>query len=254
MEIFYYICLGTLGAVLGSFLSCMGYRIPNKIKTTYPSSFCTNCKKTLKWYMNIPILSYILLRGKCYYCKKKIGFIYFFCEILCALLFIINYKLLGFSLNFYISSVLSCILIVTIISDIIYYYISDRVLIIGELLIILSMYFYLDFIDIIFRVLSGIILFVVMLGIKILGNSIFKKESLGDGDIKLMIVIGISIGILNSFISLFVSSVLALIFSIIMLKNKKSDIIPFGPFLLIGALIVLYFGDLINYYIMNFYL
>ncbi len=254
MEIFYYICLGTLGAVLGSFLSCMGYRIPNKIKTTYPSSFCTNCKKTLKWYMNIPILSYILLRGKCYYCKKKIGFIYFFCEILCALLFIINYKLFGFSLNFYISSVLSCILIVTIISDIIYYYISDRVLIIGELLIILSMYFYLDFIDIIFRVLSGIILFVVMLGIKILGNSIFKKESLGDGDIKLMIVIGISIGILNSFISLFVSSVLALIFSIIMLKNKKSDIIPFGPFLLIGALIVLYFGDLINYYIMNFYL
>lgn len=254
MEIFYYICLGILGAVLGSFLSCMGYRIPNKIKTTYPSSFCTNCKKTLKWYMNIPILSYILLRGKCYYCKKKIGFIYFFCEILCALLFIINYKLFGFSLNFYISSVLSCILIVTIISDIIYYYISDRVLIIGELLIILSMYFYLDFIDIIFRVLSGIILFVVMLGIKILGNSIFKKESLGDGDIKLMIVIGISIGILNSFISLFVSSVLALIFSIIMLKNKKSDIIPFGPFLLIGALIVLYFGDLINYYIMNFYL
>ena len=50
---------------MGSFLGCMGYRIPNKIKTTYPSSFCSSCKKPLKWYMNIPLLSFILLKGKC---------------------------------------------------------------------------------------------------------------------------------------------------------------------------------------------
>ena len=66
-----------IGAVLGSFLGCMGYRIPNKIKTTYPSSFCANCKKSLKWYMNIPIFSYIFLNGKCAYCKEKIGAIYY---------------------------------------------------------------------------------------------------------------------------------------------------------------------------------
>ena len=72
------ICLFILGAIFGSFLSCMGYRIPNKIKTTYPSSFCPMCKKSLKWYMNIPIFSYIFQKGRCVYCHKKIGFIYFF--------------------------------------------------------------------------------------------------------------------------------------------------------------------------------
>lgn len=249
MEIFYSLWLGVIGAILGSFLACMGYRIPNKIKTTYPSSFCSNCKKSLKWYMNIPILSYILLRGKCYYCKKKIGFIYFFCEILCAFLFVLSYQLFGFSLEFCISIILSCALIVTIVSDFLYYYISDRVLIFSLIGVIISMLFFLKPMDVVIKVVSGVILFLVMIGIKILGNSMFDKESMGDGDIKLMGVIGTSIGLLNSFISLFFSSVIALIFSIITIKKNKEGVIPFGPFLLIGALLVLFLNDIISPYI-----
>ena len=61
MEYLIIIILFIIGSIFGSFLGCMGYRIPNKIKTTYPPSFCENCKERLKWYMNIPILSYIFL-------------------------------------------------------------------------------------------------------------------------------------------------------------------------------------------------
>ena len=68
MEIIITIWLALIGAIMGSFLGCMGYRIPNKIKTTYPSSFCSSCKKPLKWFMNIPIFSYLVQKGKCAYC------------------------------------------------------------------------------------------------------------------------------------------------------------------------------------------
>ena len=82
--------------------------------------------------------------------------------------------------------------------------------------------------------------------IKLLGNALFKKESLGDGDIKLMGIVGLSIGIMNSVVSLFIASVTGLIFSLIVSKKNKEGIIPFGPFLLIGALIILYFSDIIT--------
>ena len=85
-----------------------------------------------------------------------------------------------------------------------------------------------------------------MIGIKILGNSMFGRESLGDGDIKLMAVIGLSLGIIDSFVTLFFASVIALIFSIITLSKHKDGVIPFGPFLIMGALIMIYFGSILD--------
>ena len=104
MDIIFTVWFAVLGAIMGSFLGCMGYRIPNKIKTTYPSSFCSSCKKSLKWYMNIPIISYIVQGGRCVYCKEKIGFIYFICEVLGALMFSLNYILFKFNIELYFNS------------------------------------------------------------------------------------------------------------------------------------------------------
>lgn len=249
MEIIIYIWLAALGAVFGSFLGCMGYRIPNKIKTTYPSSFCSNCKKPLKWYMNIPIFSYIFLHGKCSYCKSKIGFIYFLCELLGFILFPLNYFLFKFDMNFFLATIFDCILIVTIVSDFLYYYISDRVLIISGLSILIVLYAFLGPTEMLYRLAYAFVLFLVMLGIKFLGNSMFGRESLGDGDIKLMAVIGLTLGIFNSFVTLFFASVIALIFSLITLKKHKDGVIPFGPFLIIGAMILIYFGNILIPYI-----
>ena len=231
---------------MGSFLGCMGYRIPNKIKTTYPSSFCSSCKKPLKWYMNIPILSYIIQGGKCSYCKKKIGFIYFLVEVIGAVLFTFNYLLYGFTLNFFISTILTCALIVTIVSDFKYYYISDRVLIISGILLLIVLFIFMQRSDFLYRLVASIVLFLFMFGIKILGNSMFETESMGDGDIKLMAVVGIALGIVNSFIALFFAAVLGLIFSLIIMSKNKEHIIPFGPFILIGSLLVVYLSPIIN--------
>ena len=239
------ILLFILGSVLGSFLACMGYRIPNKIKTTHPASFCENCKGKLKWYMNIPIISYIFLKGKCYYCHKPIGFIYFLSELICGILFVTNYLIYGFSMNFFVGIILTCILIVTIVSDFKYYYISDRVLLISTALLLITFLVFMDYSDLIMRVVSALILFLVMIGLKIMGNAMFNTESLGDGDIKLMAVIGLAMGMLNSFISLFFAAVIGLIFSLFTLKKNKEGIIPFGPFIIMGALLVIYLSNYI---------
>jgi len=252
MNTFIMIWLMILGAIMGSFLGCMGYRIPNKIKTTYPSSFCSSCKKPLKWYMNIPIFSYIFLKGKCYYCKKSIGFIYFLCEILGCLLFGLNYYLFGFSMYFFISTILTCVLIVTIVSDFKYFYISDRVIIISYILILVTKFAFLPCKEALADVGSSIFLFLIMIGIKILGNGMFGRESLGDGDIKLMAVLSLGLGLIKSFIALFFAAVLGLIFSLIIMKKNKDGIIPFGPFLIIGSMIVIYFINFINSFVEEF--
>lgn len=246
MQIEIMIILTVLGAVMGSFLGCMGYRIPNKIKATSPRSFCNDCGKPLKWYMNIPILSYIFLKGRCAYCKKPINFIYPFIEIVCALLFLCNYLMYDFTFNFWIATILTCALMVTIISDFLYYYISDRVLIISGVSIMITLCCYLEMNEVFKHIIASALLFAIMYGLKLLGNYVFKKESLGDGDIKLMGVIALGIGAINSFVALFIGSIVGLIFSVIISKKNKEGIIPFGPFLLIGALMTLYFSNIIT--------
>ncbi len=245
------ISLFVLGSILGSFLGCMGYRITNKIKTTYPPSFCENCKHELKWYMNIPIISYIFLKGKCNYCGKPIGFIYFLCEILCGCLFSINYIVFGFTSNFFISCILTCILTATIVSDFKYYYISDRIIFTGLIGIIITLLIFEDKLLVFRYIIYGCIIFGVMYLIKIIGNYLFKKESLGDGDIKLMGIIGVSVGLINGFLTLFLGSLLGLLYAPFAKKVNKEGLIPFGPFLLIGSLITLYFSNYFIYIIDN---
>jgi prepilin signal peptidase PulO-like enzyme (type II secretory pathway) len=104
-----------------------------------------------------------------------------------------------------------------------------------------------------YKLAGAAVLFLVMIGIKILGNSMFGRESLGDGDIKLMAVIALALGIFNSFIVLFFASVIALIFSLITIKKHKDGVIPFGPFLIIGSLILVYFGSIITPFVTEFF-
>ena len=241
MNTLYIIFVIILGAIMGSFYACMGYRIPNKISLVKPNSFCDNCKKELKWYMNIPLFSYIFLKGKCAYCKSKIEVLGFVVEVLTSLLFLLFYLKYGFSTMSIIGFILTSVLAVTIISDIKYYYISDRVIVISIICLLLTLYFCYPFKLFLYYVFSGVFMFLVFLFIKLFGDKIFKKESLGGGDIKLALVIGLSLGVYPSMISLLIASVVALIYSFIILKNKKDALIPFGPFLIGGAVIVLYF-------------
>lgn len=237
MEILISIFLFIIGICLGSFYGCVGYRIPNKISLTKPNSFCSNCNKPLKWYMNIPLFSFIFLKGKCYYCKSNIGIKYFLIELFTGISFVLSYLLCDISLNFFILIILISMISITIISDIDYYYISDRMIIISIISIyIVHLAYEKSNFDYLKYTIVGLIMFFIMFLIKVLGDKVFKKESLGGGDIKLMGVVGLTFGsIVNSFISLFISCILALLS--ILFTKRKDNIIPFGPFILLGTLI-----------------
>lgn len=243
MKILIVIFIGVLGAILGSFYACMGYRIPNKIPLTKPNSYCESCKKEIKWYMNIPVFSYLFLHGKCAYCKNKIDSLAFIVEIMVSFLFIIFYLKYGLTIKFFISVTLTSILAVTMVSDFRYYYVSDRVVILGLISLIVLAYFDKDFMY--YKIISGIVMFLLMFLIKIIGDKSFKRESLGGGDVKLLGLIGLALGFYPTLISLVISCSMTLVYYFLSKQDEKE--IPFGPFLLIGALLVLYFIPNFNF-------
>ncbi len=252
MNILIKIIVVIFGLIFGSFFACMGYRIPNKISTIKKRSFCPYCKEQLKWYMNIPVFSFILLRGKCAYCKKEISLIYPLVEISSAILFLLGYITYGFTIDYTIFIILSGTFLTTAVTDFLYYYVSDRVIVISIILIILLYFFKLSYFVLFYKILTGIIMFVFMLLFKFLGDKMFKKESLGGGDIKIMGVIGLTLGtypipngISLSLFVLILSSILGLIFALIIMKKNKNGIVPFGPFLFLSSIIIFYFQNMI---------
>lgn len=250
------IIITLLGLVMGSFFACAGYRIPNKISVAKGRSFCPKCKKTLKWYMNIPVFSYIFLGGKCAYCKEKISLIYPFTEITSAFLYYLAFEVYLNTnpvsyLSFGLAIILSSVFLITIVSDFTYYYISDRVIFIGLILTLILKYIYTGFTGTFASILSGVGMLAILISVKFIGDRLFKKESLGGGDIKLISLIGLSIGFIPSLFAMFIASITGLIYALISKSDNKSGIIPFGPFLLLGAILCLYFSESLKYLIEN---
>ena len=243
MEIIIIICLFILGTIFGSFYNVVAYRLPKGESIIYPNSHCPNCNHELKPLELIPIFSYILQKGKCVNCKQKISIFYPISEIICGLLFIICYLSFGLSLNLIIALTFTSLLIIVILSDYYYMIIEDSVLIIFSLLLIIEIYFINGLDAVLCSLLSALISFVIMLLLKLFGDFIFKKESMGGGDIKLMAVFGLVIGWELSIISIFLSAFIALPISVFILKTNKNHEIPYGPFLSIAALI-LYFSHI----------
>lgn len=237
------IFFGVVGLVLGSFYACCGYRIPNKVSLVKSRSFCPHCKKTIKWYMNIPVFSYLFLGGKCHYCKKKISPMYPIIEILTCILSILGYLKYGITLEYLVFFTLSSAFIVTCVSDFKYYYVSDRVIVISMVIIYISKVIEYGFKGSLIYLLHAVLITLVMLTIKFLGDKAFKKESLGGGDIKIMTLVGLTIGFVPSLFSIFFASSMALPLAIYEMVAKKDEIVAFGPFLILGAMIIMYFYE-----------
>lgn len=242
------------GLAMGSFAACMGYRIPNKISTYKERSFCPKCKKQLKWYMNIPLLSYIFLKGRCAYCKERISLFYPIVELTSGLLYLLAFEIYINTefidlYSFLLLITLSTAFLITSVSDFLYYYISDRVILITLIIILVLKYIFFGFNVTLQSIISATSMFALMLFIKFCGDKIFKKESLGGGDIKLMGVIGAVLGFVPSLVALFISSILGLLFSLFAKSDDNSHIVPFGPFLLISTIICVYFSNYINYFL-----
>ncbi|OQY15502.1 MAG: prepilin peptidase [Desulfobacterium sp. 4572_20] len=224
-----------LGAIIGSFLNVCIYRLPKRESLLFPSSHCTHCNEPIKFYDNIPIVSYIILGGKCRRCKKHISVRYPVVEglsgLLCIALFI-KYVIITFI-------------------DIDYQFIPDIISIPG-IFIGIGASFFIPLISL-FESLFGILigggfLFIVAIGYKWLTG----RDGMGGGDIKLLAMAGAWLGWKAiPFILLSSSLIGALIGGGSLLINKKGlrYKIPFGPFLSLASIIYIFFGpELINWY------
>ena len=245
LETFNCIMIFIIGLVLGSFYNVVGYRLPNNMSIAFPASHCTNCNHKLKFYELIPVISYIFLRGKCMKCKERISIFYPFFELLTGVLFLLSYLSFGFNLKFIISITFISILIIVSISDIKYYIIPDEVLIIGSVILIIE--FIINTITngltlyegIISHILNGLGAFAILYLFKCLGDLMFKKESLGGGDIKLLFLIGMVLGFDMSIVTIFIASFIALPLSIISLMRNDNNVLAFGPYLSVAATLIL---------------
>ena len=237
MKIIFYIFFFILGSILGSFSNMLIYRIPRGISIIFPSSFCPKCNSKIKFYDNIPILSYIILRGKCRKCKEKISFRYFIVEIIMAILFLFSYIKFGISLNL-IKSISFIFLGITIsFIDIENMLIPDVLsypgIIIGFFLSLFSKKFF-------YYIFGGIFGAVLALLFYITGK-IIKKELMGEGDIFVLSMIGIYNGIMNVIITIFIASFLGSIIGIILKIKRKIKYLPFAPFLYFSAFLTLFY-------------
>ena len=239
METCIIIIIFILGAIMGSFYHVVATRLSNDESIISPASHCPRCNHYLKWYENIPIISYLLLKGKCKSCNSKIPISYLVVEIVTGLLFAVCYNSFDFTLDLLIALIFISSLIIIIISDIEYMIILDEVLIVSTLAIIVTYIIGLGFEQAAYHIYAGVGAFLAMYAIKIIGDKAFKKESLGGGDIKLMFLFGLVLGFPMSICTIFLATFIAFPVALIILFSSKENIIPFGPFLSMAAMIIL---------------
>lgn len=228
-----------LGTVLGSFYNVVGYRLPKEESVIRPKhSYCPKCHNRLKWYELIPIVSYVIQLGKCRNCHNKISFFYPMIELLTGILFAVSFYSFGYSYELIIALSLSSLFCIVIVSDVNYLIIPDEVTLISAILIIIAQFLIGGLMGGLKAIGSGILLFGVMYLIMLFGNFMFKKESLGGADIKLMFVAGIALGPILGLLVIFIASVIALPVSLIVYIVDRENVIPFGPFIVAAMLIL----------------
>ena len=239
------------GSVMGSFYHVVATRLTNGLSIVKPASHCEKCKHVLKWYELIPIVSYLIQGGKCRQCKTKLPISYVLMEICTGILFAVCYNEFGLSLETAVAIVFVSSLIVIIISDIEYMIILDEVLIVAIAAIILIYAFQMGLYETSIKILCGAGAFITMLLVKKFGDTLFKQESLGGGDIKLMFLIGLVIGYEMSIANIFFATFIAFPVALLLLITKKDNMIPFGPFLSMAAILLYIWGinftDIINF-------
>jgi len=222
----------------GSFLNVLSYRLIKEISIVSPRSFCPHCSSTIVWYDNIPVFSWLALRGTCRSCKKSISILYPSIELLAALLFSLLY--LWVPTQYFIPYfIFFSALIVTIRSDLEYMLISRFVTI---FLIPLGLFFSLVNllpISIYESALGTLVGYSFLFAIRSLFNVLTGKEGIGQGDLDLLAFIGSFTGIIGCWVSLLIGSIAGSFIGLgylLLYQPQESAKIPFGPFLAAGAI------------------
>jgi leader peptidase (prepilin peptidase)/N-methyltransferase len=231
-----------LGLLFGSFFNVCIYRIPRNESIVFPGSHCPHCDRDIKPWDNIPVLSYLILRGKCRFCKAGISWRYPLVESLTAALFLYTVHRFSISWDTLVYSIFVSALIVISFIDIDYRIIPDVISLPGIILGFLAAVFLLplQWHDSLLGILIG---GGVILAVGYLGELVFKKEAMGGGDVKLLAMIGAFVGWKLALLTIFFGSLAGAVIGLVMKLFTGDEYIPFGPFLALGALAALCFGE-----------
>ena len=218
------------GISIGSFLNVVILRVPKNQSIIFPSSHCYNCKKKLKWWHNIPLLSWVILKGKCYFCSNRISVQYPIVEFITGLIFIILFYKLGLTIQFFISFIIFSMFLALTLIDIKYMAVPDSINLLALFISIIQINF-ISVIGDILLIVGGATLLRYYL------NFFFNKDTMGEGDIILAGTMAALLSFPLVFYAFFLSSLLALIPALI----AKDKIVPFIPFLATATFIVYIF-------------
>ncbi len=248
-----YVFVVIFGLLVGSFLNVCIYRMPRNLSIVWPSSRCPSCSGPIRAWDNIPVLSFLVLRGACRTCRAPISWRYPLVEALNALLYGGLFWRFGPGWPFLIYAVFCSSLIVITFIDLDFQIIPDRIslpgipagLLAGSL-ILPDPFLRADALGWMSSLIGAAAGFLVYYGIAVLGEKILKKEAMGGGDIKLMAMVGGFLGwkgvILTTFLGSLAGAAIGL-GQMFFLGRERGSQIPFGPFLALGAVVSVFFGQ-----------
>ncbi len=237
-EVIFCIIFIISGLVVGSFLEVVIHRVPRKLSIIKPASFCPSCKRKIAFYDNIPLVSFIILKGKCRYCKNKIPVTSLLVEIITALLFLANYIFFGLTI-WTVTGIIFCSVLIVISFIDIEFRIIPNVLVLPFTVIGLAL-------NISSRASSWWMPLAFSLGafLFMLIIHLIYPRGMGMGDVKLSLMVGAFL-VKKVIMGLFLGFLIGAIYGLVLILTKKrkfKQTIPFGPFISIGSIIALFYG------------
>jgi leader peptidase (prepilin peptidase)/N-methyltransferase len=238
------------GALIGSFLNVCILRIPAGRSIAYPPSHCPRCRAPIRWYDNIPMISYLILMGRCRSCRGPISFRYPLVEFLTALFSLAAMIKFGPSISYLIYLTFVSSLVVITFIDLDHQIIPDVISLPGIPLGFLASFIVPEITykeSLIGIILGGGVLLLIAIGYEYIA----KMEGMGGGDVKLLAMIGAFLGWKGVLFTVFSGSLIGTVIGVTIMVAKGKDskyAIPFGPFLSMGALLYLFFGEEIIYW------
>lgn len=241
---------GVLGLCLGSFLNVCIYRLPRQRSIAYPASRCPRCHRSLSWFDNVPLVSWLILRGRCRQCREPISWQYPIVEAATAILFVLVAAMTPLSVLLAARLVFTAALIVLFVIDLEHQLLPNVITLPGTVIgFVFSLAAPPGPIDSVLGIiLGGGILYAIAAGYYLLR----KEEGMGMGDVKMLAMIGAFLGWRAVFLTLILSSFTGAVVGVAMMASQRGGLryaLPFGTFLAIAALVAMLVGEpLLDWY------
>ena len=246
LNITFWIFAFIFGLVVGSFINVVVWRLPREQSIIYPSSHCPKCKNPIAWYDNIPIISFLLLKGRCRHCGERISLRYPVIELISGFLSIICWWCFGMSVWFFVYYAFLCALFIASVIDLEHRLIPDEISISGAVIGVGLAFIPNSKITPLNAIIGAGAGFLVIFLVAELYYIFTKREGMGLGDAKLLAMIGAFLGWRSLWLVIFLGSLLGIIFGLVAILMKGEGRfykIPFGPFLALGTFVSLYLSE-----------